>query len=108
MNFTPNQIKPSRGYALVKPAKAENKTESGIYLPENDNEIPQHGVIISLGATPLKLKKDYSMNEILDGLRDGVTIIFKQWTGSEVDLNGDKYQLVKFEDILALVSKEEK
>lgn len=108
MNFTPKQIEPRRGYVLIKPAKAENKTDSGIYLPENDGEIPQHGEIIQLGAVPLKEQGKYGKAEIYAGLKVNATVIFKQWTGSEIDLNGENFQLVKFEDILAVVNKEEK
>lgn len=44
------KIQPTKGYVLVEPAKAEEKTSSGIILPENEAEKPQHGVVLAVGA----------------------------------------------------------
>lgn len=44
-------IQPTRGYVLVEPAKSEAKTSSGIILPENESEKPQHGVVLAVGES---------------------------------------------------------
>lgn len=44
------KIQPTKGYVLVEPAKAEEKTKSGILLPENESEKPQYGVVLAVGA----------------------------------------------------------
>lgn len=43
-------IQPTKGYVLVEPTKAEEKTVSGIILPENESEKPQYGVVLAVGA----------------------------------------------------------
>jgi chaperonin GroES len=43
------QLKPMAGYVLVEPAKSEQKTVSGIILPENDSEKPQYGKVLAVG-----------------------------------------------------------
>ncbi len=43
------KIQPTKGYVLVEPAKAEEKTVSGIILPENESEKPQYGVVLAVG-----------------------------------------------------------
>lgn len=43
------KIQPTKGYVLVEPAKTEDKTSSGIILPENESEKPQHGVVLAVG-----------------------------------------------------------
>lgn len=44
------KIQPTKGYVLVEPAKAEEKTASGIILTESEGEKPQHGTVLAVGA----------------------------------------------------------
>lgn len=45
------KIQPTKGYVLVEPAKAEEKTKSGIILSESDSEKPQYGVVLAVGES---------------------------------------------------------
>jgi chaperonin GroES len=94
-----SQIKPLPGYVFIKPAEAKKKTASGIYLPDSKEEKPQYGDVISCGA---------------DATIDGVvvkcpvkkkdTVLYKKWGGNEVTIDDIEYQLLKFEDVLAIIS----
>ena len=93
-------IKPSAGYVLITPLDAEEKTVSGIYLPESASEKPQKGKVISVGT-----------DEITDSgakkkapAKIGDEVIFKKWGGTEVKVDGIEYLFAKFDDILAIVS----
>ncbi len=48
-NLDIKKIHPTKGYVLVEPEKAEAKTASGIILPENESEKPQHGTVLAVG-----------------------------------------------------------
>lgn len=100
MNFKPEQISPTLGYALIKPAVKENVTKSGIILPVNELERPQYGeVVATAGHTIIDGKV------VPFGMKLGTIVIFKQWSGSEVEFDGEKYQFVKFEDILGEIKE---
>lgn len=93
-------IKPLAGYLLVEPLKAEKVTAGGIYLPDSNDEKPQEGTVLKVGAalvTDSGTKKEAQVKE-------GEKIIYKKWGGTEVKVNGVEYLFVKFEDVLAVVT----
>lgn len=85
-------IKPLGENVLVKPAKAEKKTESGIVLPETvGTERPQKGRVIAIGdSEKIKVKK-------------GQDVIFAKYSGAEMKIDDVEYLIIKSEDILAIV-----
>jgi chaperonin GroES len=93
------KIKPTAGYVLIEPVKAERETPSGIVLPESHEEKPQKGKVLAVGPS-----------EICDcgkGKRDapckvGEFVIYKKWAGNEIKIEDKEYLFVKFEDILAV------
>jgi chaperonin GroES len=109
------KIQPTRGYVLVEPAKTAEKTASGIILPENDSEKPQHGVVLAVGEadctcgcyecncekeTSKKTKKAvaFSVPVVV-----GDKVIYKKWGGNEFKIGETEYQFLKFEDVLAII-----
>jgi len=94
------KIVPAPGYLLLEPVEAEDKTSSGIYLPDSASEKPQKAKVLAVGA-----------DEITDngtkrkaGVKAGDIVIYKKWGGNEVKLEGKDYLFAKFDDILAVVS----
>ena len=92
-------LKPTAGYLLIDPLDKEEKTASGIYLPESASEKPQKGKVLALGP-----------DEITDSgvkrqspAKVGDIVIYKKWGGSEVKIDGFEYLFAKFDDILAVV-----
>ncbi len=90
-------LKPTPGYLLIEPLAKEEKTASGIYLPETNSEKPQMGKVIAVGA---KIHSDG--HEIESPAEVGDTVLYKKWGGNEVKIDGVEYLFVKFEDILAV------
>ncbi|MFZ5365793.1 MAG: co-chaperone GroES [Patescibacteria group bacterium] len=93
------KLKPTAGYILIEPVEAERKTPSGIVLPETHEEKPQRGKVLAVGDS-----------EITDSgakrsapVKIGDFVIYKQWDGNEVKIEGKEYLFVKFEDILAVL-----
>ena len=92
-------LKPAAGYLVIEPLEAEEKTSSGIYLPDTASEKPQQGKILAVGD-----------DEITDSgatrkapAKVGDAVIYKKWGGNEVKVKGVEYLFAKFDDILAVV-----
>lgn len=86
------KIKPLGENVLVEISPKEEKTQGGIYLPENSNgERPQEGKIVALGE---KVKAP---------VKKGQKVIFAKYSGTEMKLEKKDYLILKSEDILAVV-----
>lgn len=82
-------IRPLVDYVLIEPIEEDVKTSSGLYNPESTKDKPSKGVVIDAGEVS-KVKK-------------GQTVIYKKWTNQEVDHEGKKYLLVKFDELLGII-----
>ena len=91
------KLKPTAGYVLIEPSEAERKTPSGIVLPESHEEKPQRGKVLAIGDAIYE-----DGREIIPKFKVGDLVIYKQWGGNEVKIEGKEYLFVKFEDILAV------
>ncbi|NCN24158.1 MAG: co-chaperone GroES [Candidatus Pacebacteria bacterium] len=98
--ITVSKIKPNPGYVLVEPAKVEKKTASGIYLPDSHEEKPQHGIVLACGDDVM----DHGA-KVACPVKKGDAVIYKKWGGNEFQVGEIEYQFLKFEDVLAVVSK---
>ena len=95
-----NNLNPTPGYILVKPAVAQKKTTSGIYLPDSHDEQIQHGQILATGASIIQ-----DGQKVEAPAKKGDMVIYKKWGGNEVKIGEIEYQFLKFEDILAIVKQ---
>jgi len=93
-------IQPLFDNVLIKPLEAEEKTASGIILPDSAKEKPQMGLIMAVGTGwhnndgkvfPLTVKV-------------GQKVMYKKWGGNEVKVNGEEWTVVEEKDILAVIS----
>ena len=92
-------IQPLADRVLLKVLEAKETTKGGIVLPDSAKEKPQEGKIVAVGtgrvsddgkATPLQVKK-------------GDTVLFGKYSGTELEVDGEEYLMVKEEDILGIV-----
>lgn len=100
MTIDVSKLTPLPGYVLVEPAKAEKKTSSGIYLPDTHEEKPQIGTVLACGDTTFD-----DGQEIKCPVKKGQEVIYKKWGGNDFEVGETEYQFLKFEDLLAVVSK---
>ena len=91
-------LKPTAGYILIEPSEAQNKTASGIYLPETNTEKPQKGKVLGIGEPEVT---DSGVKKV-SPVKVGDNVIYKKWGGNEVKVDNKEYLFVKFEDILAV------
>lgn len=92
-------FKPLHDRVLVKRTESEEKTKSGIIIPDTAKEKPMEGEVISVGTgarhengtiTPLDVKP-------------GDRILFGKWSGTEIKLNGQDYIVMKESDIMGIL-----
>src|SRR5260221_10201922 len=93
---------PSAGYILIEPQEIETKTASGLYLPETATaEKPQKGKVLAIGEDQIL----ENGNSRKSPVKIGETVIYKKWGANEIKEEGKEYLFVKFEDVLAVISK---
>ena len=89
-----SKIQPLADRVLVKAASAEEKTVGGIIIPDNAKEKPMRGEVIAVGNGT----KDEPMV-----VKAGDQVLFGKWAGTEFELDGEKFQIMKQSDILAII-----
>jgi chaperonin GroES len=100
MTIKVSKLKPLAGYVLVEPAKADEKTSSGIYLPSSNEEKPQYGTVLACGEAT------YDDGQKIEcPVKKGDHVVYKKWGGNDFEVNETEYQFLKFEDVLAIISK---
>jgi chaperonin GroES len=92
-------VKPLADRVLVKPAAAEEKTKSGIIIPDTAKEKPMQGEIIAVGQG--KLTEDGKL--IAMQVKVGDTVLYGKYSGTELSLEGNDYLIMRESDIFAIV-----
>jgi len=90
------EIKPLGDRVVVKVLEMEERTESGIVLPDTAKEKPQHGEVVAVGPTVAE-KAGFE-------IKVGDRVIYSKYGGTEVKFEGEEYLILNCEnDILAVV-----
>jgi chaperonin GroES len=87
-------IKPLADRVLIKPAEAEEKTASGIIIPDSAKEKPLKGEVLAAGNGT----KDEEMV-----VKKGDVVLYGKYAGTELELDGEKYLIMRQSDILAII-----
>ena len=87
-------IKPLADRVLIKPAPAEEKTVGGIIIPDSAKEKPLKGEIVAVGNGT----KDEEMV-----VKPGDTVLYGKYAGTELELDGYKYLIMRQSDVLAIL-----
>ena len=83
---------------VLKQLDAEETTKSGIVLPGQAQEKPQQAEVIAVGPGGIIDGKEVTMQ-----VKVGDKVIYSKYSGTEVELDGEKYVVVKQNDILAVI-----
>jgi len=92
------QIKPIAGTAnrvVVQPAAAEEKTASGIIIPDTAKEKPQKGIVISVSEVDDKGNKPV--------VKAGDQVLYGKYSGTELSFEGKDYLIMRESDIFAVL-----
>ncbi len=87
-------IKPLADRVLVLPDEAEQKTAAGIIIPDTAKEKPMRGKVVAVG----KGTKDHEMT-----VKVGDAVLYGKYSGTEVEIDGTKYMIMKEGDIYAII-----
>lgn len=87
-------IKPLADRVLVEPAAAEEKTASGIIIPDSAKEKPQKGEVVAVGNG----KADEPMT-----VKVGDKVLYGKYAGTEITVDGQEYLIMRESDIFAVI-----
>lgn len=93
------KLRPLQDRVIVKQSEAEEKTKSGIVLPDSAKEKPTKGKVIAVG--PGKLDEKGRPMEI--ALRTGDTVYYGKYSGTEVEIDGEKLVILRESDVLGVL-----
>lgn len=95
------KLRPLDDRVVVKQSEAKEKTEGGIFLPDSAKEKPQIGKVIATG--PGKLLDNGKRSEM--SVKKNDEVIYGKYIGNEVEIDGEKYVIVRESDLLGIVEK---
>tara|TARA_B100000902_G_C27173930_1_gene845327 strand:- start:822 stop:1112 length:291 start_codon:yes stop_codon:yes gene_type:complete len=93
------KFRPLQDRILVKRLEADEKTASGIIIPDNAKEKPQEGEIIAVGNGKVLDDGKVSKPEV----KVGDTVLFSKYSGSEVKLDGIEHLIMREDDLLGVL-----
>jgi len=93
------QIKPISDHILIEPIKEEEKTKTGILLPDTAEKEPEQGKVVAVGPG----KKDKKGNIIPLEVKVGDKVLFRSFGPHQFKADGKEYLIAKEEEILAII-----
>ena len=95
-------IKPLEDRILVQPLDAEQKTQSGLVIPDTAKEKPQEGKVLAVG--PGRFNEDGDERVPMD-VSVGDIVVYSKYGGTEIKYQGEEYLILSARDVLAVVEK---
>jgi chaperonin GroES len=92
-------LKPLGNRVVIEPLEAEEVTAGGIVLPETAKEKPQKGKVLSVGPGD----RDDNGKRIAMDVKEGDTVLFAKYAGTEIKVDGKKLLILRESDLLAIV-----
>ncbi|HHJ10725.1 MAG TPA: co-chaperone GroES [Bacteroidetes bacterium] len=87
-------IKPLGDRVVVFPEPAEEKTSTGIIIPDTAKEKPQRGTVVAVGSGTESEKME---------VKAGDKVLYGKYSGTEINIDGEDYLILRQSDILAIV-----
>jgi chaperonin GroES len=95
------KFRPLHDRVVVKRIEADNKTKSGIIIPDTAQEKPSEGEVIAVGTGG----RDEAGKLIPIDVKVGDRILFGKWSGTEVKIDGEELLIMKESDIMGIIAK---
>jgi len=92
-------IKPLADRVIVAPAAAEEKTKSGIIIPDTAKEKPQRGEVVAVGEGKVSEQGALMKPQV----KVGDEVLYGKYAGSEISVDGGDYLIMRESDILAIL-----
>lgn len=95
------KLRPLDDRVVIKPLEAQAKTAGGIFLPDTAKEKPQIGKVIWVG--PGKVQDDGKRAPV--SVKKDDEVIYGKYMGNEIEIDSEKYVIVRESDLLGIVEK---
>ncbi|NDJ54132.1 MAG: co-chaperone GroES [Chloroflexi bacterium] len=92
-------LRPLNDRVVVEPNEGEERTQSGLYIPETAKEKPMQGTILAVGQG----RRDEDGNRIPMEVAEGQTVLYAKYGGTEIKMDGKKLLILRESDILAIL-----
>ena len=94
------KFRPLHDRVLVRRVEADTKTAGGIIIPDTASEKPMEGEILAVGNGHVNDNGDVRPLDV----KEGDTVIFSKWAGTEVTVEGEELMVMKESDIIGVVA----
>ncbi len=91
-------LKPLHDRVLVKPMEAEEKTASGLYIPDTAKEKPMKGEVVAVGSGKQTDGKTVALT-----VKTGDKVLYGKYSGTEITIDGTEYLIMRESDIYAII-----
>lgn len=88
------KIKPLADRVLIEPKPAEEKTASGLFIPDTAKEKPLEGTVVAVGP---------GTSEVQMEVKKGDVVLYGKYAGTEISVSGKDYLIMRQSDILAII-----
>ena len=92
-------IKPIGDRVVVQPEAAEEKTSSGLFIPDTAKEKPQRGKVLFVGPGSVQDGKKVDMT-----VKAGDSVLYGKYSGTEITLDGEEVLIMRENDILGVIN----
>lgn len=93
------QVRPLYDRILVKRLEGETKSKGGLFLPDTAKEKPSEGLVLAIGHG--RLGNDGELRAL--AVKVGDRILFRQYAGSEIKVDGEEHLVLREEDVLGIL-----
>ncbi len=96
------KLRPLADRLVIEPLEQEERTASGLYIPETAKEKPQQGRVIAVGPGAYR---EGTGERIPMDVKEGDRVLFAKYAGTEVKVNGKELKILKESDVLAIIEE---
>ncbi|WKZ56155.1 MAG: co-chaperone GroES [Bdellovibrionota bacterium] len=93
------KVRPLQDRIIVERLENEEKTASGLYIPDTAKEKPQQGRVVAVGKG--RVREDGTIQPL--DLREGDRILFGKYSGTEIKIDGSEYLIMREDDVLGVL-----
>jgi chaperonin GroES len=95
------KIRPLHDRVIVRRLEEEEKTKGGIIIPDTAKEKPIQGKVVAVGKG-----KVLDSGKVLEpGVKEGNTVLFGKYSGTDIKIDGEEHLILREDDILAVIEK---
>ena len=96
------KLQPLEDRIVVRPNEAEERTVSGLVIPDTAKEKPQQGTVLAVGPG----KRSEQTGQVIPvDVKEGDTVVYSKYGGTEITVDGEDLLILSSRDVLAIFNK---